>query len=424
MPNTQQESINRRRQMAQALQQSAILPIQSQRPDVPIHATQGLAKLAEALFAGLINRKLDKQQSALDTQTEADRQSQFQAIAQSLNRPELAQVLGGEFGSAYLVDALQSKRQKAEEDAQAARLKQQQEFQASERQAGEASEAKRELNRLQMAEMKGLQDFANSAFAASKPIEVSPGASLLSPSGQLIGTAPGPVQPRNIDPLSDEGIAAAVERDKRLNAGKPADERLVQVMGPNGAPIWVRESQAVGKPAAQAARAVTGQERSVLAFYNRGKQASDTITEAGPNGSLEDRIAKQSTAEQYRGKYAPNILQSAEQQSYRQAQRAFTEARLRKESGAAIPANEYENDAKTYFAEPGDDPEIVKQKRAARQTVLDGLAFSAGKAYDEFYGEAYPRPTTTNPAAPTTAPQGVPPEVWAVMTPEEKALWK
>lgn len=388
----QQESINRRRQMAQALQQSAILPLQSQRPDVPIHATQGLAKLAEALFAGLINRKLDKQQSELDTQTEAERQAQFQAIAQALGRPELAQTIGGEFGNALLVDALAGRRQTAEQEAAAERLRQQQEFQTGERQAGEAAQAKRDLNQLQMAEMKSLQDLSSRAFDASKPIEVSPAASLMTPTGQVLGTAPGNVQPRNIDPLSPEGIAATL---KIAQSKPPADERIVQVMGPNGAPIWVRESEAVGKPAAQAARAVTGQERNVLAFYNRAKEASDTITTPGPNGSLEEQIAKQSTAGQYRGQYAPNILQSKEQQSYRQAQRAFTEARLRKESGAAIPVAEYENDAKTYFAQPGDSLQVIEQKRKARQSVLDGLAFSSGKAYEEFYGEAYPRPATT-----------------------------
>jgi hypothetical protein len=29
----------------------------------------------------------------------------------------------------------------------------------------------------------------------------------------------------------------------------------------------------------------------------------------------------------------------------------------------------------------------LEQKRKSRQTLLDGLAFSSGKAYDEFYGE-------------------------------------
>lgn len=165
---------------------------------------------------------------------------------------------------------------------------------------------------------------------------------------------------------------------------EPREERLVQIAGPDGAAIWVRESQAVGKPAAQAARSVTGSERQALAYYNRAKEASETLAQGG----LEERIAKQNAMGSLWGQYAPNMVQSQDQQMYRQAQRAFTEARLRKESGAAIPQQEYDSDAKIYFAQPGDSTETIAQKQRARQAVLDGLKFSSGKAYDEFYGES------------------------------------
>ena len=176
---------------------------------------------------------------------------------------------------------------------------------------------------------------------------------------------------------------------RRREAAEGTNERIVQIMGPNGTPIWVRESQAVGQPAAQAARAVTGAERQVLAFYNRAKEAVETLTKPGDNGalSLEQKLGKAGAMSQAQLNYAHDALLTSEQRAYRQAQRAFTEARLRKESGAAIPTAEYINDAKTYFVQPGDDAKNVEQKRKARQTVLDGLKFAAGKAYDEFYGE-------------------------------------
>jgi hypothetical protein len=129
---------------------------------------------------------------------------------------------------------------------------------------------------------------------------------------------------------------------------------------------------------------VTGAERQTLAFYNRAKEASDTLAQGG----LEERISKQNAAGALWGKYAPNIAQTEEQQRYRQAQRSFTEARLRKESGAAIPPAEYENDSRTYFAQPGDAPDTIAQKQKARQAVLEGLKFGAGKAHGEFYGES------------------------------------
>ena len=187
--------------------------------------------------------------------------------------------------------------------------------------------------------------------------------------------------------------AVTVNEPAPQQAPQPRDERLVQVQGPNGQPIWVRESEAVGKPAMQAPRAVTGAERGVLAYYNRAKDASETLAAPGKDGvSLEDRVAKSGLASQLGLQYAPNILQNRDQQAYRQAQRTFTEARLRKESGAAIPTAEYENDSQTYFAQPGDKPEVIEQKRKKRQAVLDGLKFSSGRAYQEFYGDEDAKP--------------------------------
>lgn len=132
-----------------------------------------------------------------------------------------------------------------------------------------------------------------------------------------------------------------------------------------------------------------GSERQTLAYYNRAKQASDDIA------ALEPQVQQMGLAGQTRMELAPNFLQSQMGQTYRQAQRAFTEARLRKESGAAIPAGEYENDARTYFAQPGDTPQTLEQKRRARQVVLDGLKFSSGNAYEEFYGSQAPRSGVT-----------------------------
>ncbi|HEX3058050.1 MAG TPA: hypothetical protein VHP62_01740 [Usitatibacter sp.] len=157
----------------------------------------------------------------------------------------------------------------------------------------------------------------------------------------------------------------------------------------------------------------TPAERQSLAFYNRAQDAVKTLTEApGGKPSLEMQIAKQSTAGQLRGQYAPNMLQTGEQQAYRQAQRAFTEARLRKESGAAIPPQEFENDARMYFAQPGDTPQTIAQKQKARETLLAGMKFASGKAFGEFYGDeggGSPAPAAAPPppGAPATKPSGI-----------------
>ena len=180
---------------------------------------------------------------------------------------------------------------------------------------------------------------------------------------------PKPEKPaaKTIDTMTPEEWRQHIQRQAELAKAKAAGRPQVST-GQKPAPRAV------------AAKPTTGAEKTSLSYYNRMKQAEETIA------TLEPKISRMGIAGEFQLRYAPNIAQSADQQVYRQAQRAFTEARLRKESGAAIPQGEYDTDAKTYFAQPGDKPETVKRKRAARQAVLNGLKFSAGRAYDEFYG--------------------------------------
>jgi hypothetical protein len=139
------------------------------------------------------------------------------------------------------------------------------------------------------------------------------------------------------------------------------------------------------------AKPSTGEQKQALAFFNRGKEAVGILDAKDKNDmTLEDRIASVNPAAGAFGQRAPNFLKGRDRQVYEQAQRAFTQAKLRKESGAAISAAEYESDAQTYFAQPGDAPDVVANKKAARQGVLEGLKFQAGPAYREFYGESAP----------------------------------
>lgn len=68
--------------------------------------------------------------------------------------------------------------------------------------------------------------------------------------------------------------------------------------------------------------------------------------------------------------------------SYDQARRDFVSSVLRKESGAAISDKEYNNEAKKYFPQPGDGPQQVAQKAAARERAIAGLINASGPAYN------------------------------------------
>ena len=177
--------------------------------------------------------------------------------------------------------------------------------------------------------------------------------------------------------LSRSGDVARATRGPE----RPEREKLIQVAGPDGSPMYVPESQAIGKKLPRERSLIKGQERTSLGFYNRAKDASEAML------PLEEEIAGLALPDQFRLRFAPNLVQTPSMQLYRQAQRAFSEARLRRESGAVITQHELDSDSKTYFAQPGDSPKTVERKRQARQKVLDALKFQSGNAYEEFYGE-------------------------------------
>ena len=126
---------------------------------------------------------------------------------------------------------------------------------------------------------------------------------------------------------------------------------------------------------------VTGVHSRALGFFNQGRQADEDIE------PLEPTVAKMPVWDQARMEWAPNFAQSELGRSYIASQRAFTEARLRKVSGAAVPDAEYKNDRMTFFAIPGDDETTIQNKRRARASILASIAYEAGPALEGFYGD-------------------------------------
>ncbi len=111
-----------------------------------------------------------------------------------------------------------------------------------------------------------------------------------------------------------------------------------------------------------------------------------------------------------------NYLTSEEYQVASQAGREFLAAVLRKDTGAAITAQEMSIYGKMYLPQPGDSDTVLNQKRAARRVALDAIKNGLGAA------QAALPPTVQEPAG--DAPEGVDASVWEVMTPEERALWQ
>ncbi|MCA6114243.1 hypothetical protein J6524_04775 [Bradyrhizobium sp. WSM 1738] len=74
-------------------------------------------------------------------------------------------------------------------------------------------------------------------------------------------------------------------------------------------------------------------------------------------------------------------LQSPEYQKYKAAKEAFIGAHLRDVSGAAIGTPEYVRAEKTFFPQPGEGPEVVRQKAALRANLIETMRREAGPGF-------------------------------------------
>lgn len=79
-----------------------------------------------------------------------------------------------------------------------------------------------------------------------------------------------------------------------------------------------------------------------------------------------------------------------------QAERNFVSAILRRESGAAIAASEFESAELQYFPRAGDTPEVIAQKKRNRETVIDSMKQEAGPVLERDEGKRFPLTITKN----------------------------
>lgn len=158
-----------------------------------------------------------------------------------------------------------------------------------------------------------------------------------------------------------------------------------------------------------------GAEKNALAFFNRMLEAErNTRAVEGKQSGWDVGVAAMAP------QALQTWLQSPEGQMATQAQRTFTEARLRKESGAAIPQSEYDTDRTTNFRVPGESKETSAQKRRSRLTTMRGLGTQAGRALQEYYGDKSLDDILSEFNEPAAAVPMVAPDGRSLMVPAEK----
>lgn len=151
---------------------------------------------------------------------------------------------------------------------------------------------------------------------------------------------------------------------------------------------------------------LTEGQAKTAGYTNRMVKAEDLLSTPGEDGSTIDKADPGKASlnpfssdfyEALNRKHGPNITQSEDYQKFVNGAQEWIRAKLRKESGAAISASEWDSEFKTYFPQPGDKPANIKQKAQLRANAVESMKAEARGGYDELFGSG----NNSNVEAPT-----------------------
>ena len=134
-----------------------------------------------------------------------------------------------------------------------------------------------------------------------------------------------------------------------------------------------------GKPVVKKPESPSGEESNAAGFLLRMQDATkllDTYEGKGKPSVVTSSVS----GVPFVGGVLERGAQTPEQQQYKNAALAWIRAKLRKESGAAIGKAEAEQEYQNYFPVVGDTKEVIAQKRSLRQSAMDEMRISSGKA--------------------------------------------
>jgi hypothetical protein len=139
--------------------------------------------------------------------------------------------------------------------------------------------------------------------------------------------------------------------------------------------------------------------QSVAAGFAQRMELAESIINRLPAGSQPGVGTRVAEAVPFVGGALARSVQSPETQMYDQAAQDWIRAKLRKESGAVIGAQEARDEFATYFPQVGDTPEKIQQKAEARRVATLAMQKSAGRAYLPYAPPAFaPAPAAARPA--------------------------
>jgi len=137
---------------------------------------------------------------------------------------------------------------------------------------------------------------------------------------------------------------------------------------------WVPLAAPEGGNPVQSIPKLTEQQSKDLVYYQRGASALQDLN------NMENALTSATDAGLAQVPIVGNMLVSNEFQQADQAGRNFLASILRKDTGAAVTTSEMNEYGKIFLPRPGDSPETLAQKRAARIEALQAIRSGLGVA--------------------------------------------
>lgn len=161
----------------------------------------------------------------------------------------------------------------------------------------------------------------------------------------------------------ENGFITPEQRDQAVkNVNKDTGFQLE--VGPDG-----RVSVAQGSSLSGGGKPLTEAQSKDTVYTTRAAGALETLN------TIDQLLADPVNAVAGGVPVVGNFLKSADYQRAEQAGQEFLQAILRKDTGAAITAQEQDLYGKTYLPRPGDSKEVIQQKQISRRRALQALQF-------------------------------------------------
>jgi hypothetical protein len=183
---------------------------------------------------------------------------------------------------------------------------------------------------------------------------------------------------QNTTSLKVAGIHEAGSDRRHASTAEATLTKPFEVTGPDGVTKILVQQDKKGNikpvqgygPKSGPDKPLTEVQANATSFVSRMRDASGTADVLEKNvGRLDTEAAKSIWT---------NWIASPKAQQYHQARRNWVTANLRKESGAAIPNDELENEYKKWFPVIGDSEAVISQKQQSRRVAEEAMTVQAG----------------------------------------------